>query len=157
MQPCSAACTAKQRSLQAADVCAQVQQNIDTWITHAAGVSPQEATSNSALDYDQELKLTWSCWTCSAKPEKARKWDRRFISAHSLSASQGSGLGGMSPALMPPVSRNLNSSMFTVFSMLACKSQETDPVSLHKCEDLMKQPRSNVRHGDFALCFKIRF
>ena len=64
--------------------------------------------------------LTGSLCNSSAKPTKLRKLDSRFISAQSLSPSQGRGLGGTSPALIPPVSRNLNSSMSTVLSMLAC-------------------------------------
>jgi len=64
--------------------------------------------------------LTGSLCNSSAKPTKPRKLDSRFISAQSLSPSHGRGLGGTSPALIPPVSKNLNSSMSTVLSMLAC-------------------------------------
>ena len=70
-------------------------------------------------------KLTGPFCSSSAKPTKPKRLDRRFISAHSLSPSQGKGLGGTSPAPMPPVSRNLNSSGSTVWSMFACTETDT--------------------------------
>ncbi|KAA6419885.1 MAG: hypothetical protein FRX49_10076 [Trebouxia sp. A1-2] len=66
--------------------------------------------------------LTGSLCNSSAKPTKLRKLDSRFISAQSLSPSQGRGLGGTSPALIPPVSRNLNSSIQDLMCSVGCRA-----------------------------------